>query len=252
MTSTTPQPPYSPSPSSHLRTSSIPTTAASPYPAAANNNTSFNYPPHYSFPPFFTLQPVLSTRTSQLASWSAFIQSYCRHQRRFVLSLVDALDSDLFWNRRIGKRLSAQDARAVLSYMASAEGGYRAEWVDGAADGGGGGGGAGAAAASLVGGLGGAAGRGSAVAGEGNASGRMWIYWRRPEEWAGVLEGWVDATGQKNTVLTLYELTESDATASQEFHGMDASLLQKSLQVLVKRGKAQIFGSDDSLGVKFF
>ncbi|KAK8156741.1 ESCRT-II complex subunit-domain-containing protein [Phyllosticta citribraziliensis] len=214
MTSTTPQPPYSPSPSSHLRTSSIPTTAASPYPAAANNNTSFNYPPHYSFPPFFTLQPVLSTRTSQLASWSAFIQSYCRHQRRFVLSLVDALDSDLFWNRRIGKRLSAQDARAVLSYMASAEGGYRAEW--------------------------------------GNASGRMWIYWRRPEEWAGVLEGWVDATGQKNTVLTLYELTESDATASQEFHGMDASLLQKSLQVLVKRGKAQIFGSDDSLGVKFF
>ncbi|KAK8166801.1 putative vacuolar protein-sorting-associated protein [Phyllosticta citrichinensis] len=234
MTSTTPQPPYSPSPSSHLRTSSIPTTASSPNPAAANNNhnnnnntSSFNYPPHYSFPPFFTLQPVLSTRTSQLASWSAFIQSYCRHQRRFVLSLVDALDSDLFWNRRIGKRLSAQDARAVLSYMASAEGGYRAEWVDGAADGGGGGGGAGAAAA-------------------------VWIYWRRPEEWAGVLEGWVDATGQKNTVLTLYELTESDATASQEFHGMDASLLQKSLQVLVKRGKAQIFGSDDSLGVKFF
>ncbi|KAK8156391.1 ESCRT-II complex subunit-domain-containing protein [Phyllosticta citrichinensis] len=243
MTSTTPQPPYSPSPSSHLRTSSIPTTASSPNPAAANNNhnnhnnnnnnnnnnntSSFKYPPHYSFPPFFTLQPVLSTRTSQLASWSAFIQSYCRHQRRFVLSLVDALDSDLFWNRRISKRLSAQDARAVLSYMASAEGGYRAEWVDGAADGGGGGGGAGAAAA-------------------------VWIYWRRPEEWAGVLEGWVDATGLKNTVLTLYELTESDATASQEFHGMDASLLQKSLQVLVKRGKAQIFGSDDSLGVKFF
>lgn len=79
----------------------------------------------------------------------------------------------------------------------------------------------------------------------------------------------VDATGQKNTVLTLYELTESDATASQgictprtvsesflittaEFHGMDAELLQKSLQVTVKRGKAQIFGSEDSLGVKFF
>ncbi|KAK7528781.1 putative vacuolar protein-sorting-associated protein [Phyllosticta citriasiana] len=228
MTSTTPQPPYSPSPSSHLRTSSIPTTSTSPNPTASNNNNnnntspSFSYPPHYSFPPFFTLQPVLSTRTSQLASWSAFIQSYCRHQRRFALSLVDALESDLFWNRRIGKRLSAQDARAVISYMASAEGGYRAEWVDGAAD------------------------------GSGNASGRVWIYWRRPEEWAGVLEGWVDATGQKNTVLTLYELTESDATASQEFHGMDASLLQKSLQVLVKRGKAQIFGSDDSLGVKFF
>ncbi|KAK8250472.1 putative vacuolar protein-sorting-associated protein [Phyllosticta capitalensis] len=250
MASTTPQPPYSPSPSSHLRTSSIPTAFPSPAPAhggassnSSNTTSGFSYPPHYNFPPFFTLQPVLSTRTSQLASWSAFIQSYCRHQRRFVLSLVDALDSDLFWNRRINKRLSAQDARAVIAYMASAEGGYRAEWVDGADASGGGG------AAALVGGLGGAGARGTA---DGNASGRVWIYWRRPEEWAGVLEGWVDATGQKNTVLTLYELTESDATASQEFHGMDASLLQKSLQVLVKRGKAQIFGSDDSLGVKFF
>lgn len=37
-----------------------------------------------------------------------------------------------------------------------------------------------------------------------------------------------------------------------EFHGMDAALLQKSLQVLVKRGRAQVFGSEDSLGVKFF
>jgi ESCRT-II complex subunit VPS25 len=37
-----------------------------------------------------------------------------------------------------------------------------------------------------------------------------------------------------------------------EFHGMDQELMQKSLQVLVKRGKAQIFGDADSLGVKFF
>jgi ESCRT-II complex subunit VPS25 len=29
-------------------------------------------------------------------------------------------------------------------------------------------------------------------------------------------------------------------------------LLHKSLQVLVKRGKAQIFGQDDQLGIKFF
>jgi len=37
-----------------------------------------------------------------------------------------------------------------------------------------------------------------------------------------------------------------------EFHGMDAELLQKALSVLVKRGKAQIFGQEDSQGVKFF
>ena len=70
-------------------------------------------------------------------------------------------------------------------------------------------------------------------------------------------------------MLTLYELTESEATLSQgmlivletrkitdrvdlEFHGMDPELLQKALSVLVKRGKAQVFGQEDQQGVKFF
>lgn len=92
----------------------------------------------------------------------------------------------------------------------------------------------------------------------------------------------MEETGQKNTVLTLYELMEGEATISQglsfcfllfinlapplksrrsvcsyrsntlEFHGMDPDVLAKSLNVLVKRGKAQVFGSEDSQGVKFF
>lgn len=37
-----------------------------------------------------------------------------------------------------------------------------------------------------------------------------------------------------------------------EFHGLDTELLQKALAILVKRGKAQIFGQEDSQGVKFF
>jgi ESCRT-II complex subunit VPS25 len=37
-----------------------------------------------------------------------------------------------------------------------------------------------------------------------------------------------------------------------EFHGMDPELLQKALAVLVKRGKAQVFGQEDQQGVKFF
>ena len=35
-------------------------------------------------------------------------------------------------------------------------------------------------------------------------------------------------------------------------HGMDSEVLLKALNILVKRGKAQIFGQDDSPGVKFF
>ncbi|RDW66179.1 hypothetical protein BP6252_09814 [Coleophoma cylindrospora] len=79
-----------------------------------------------------------------------------------------------------------------------------------------------------------------------------WIWWRSPEEWAAAIADWVDQTGQKNSVLTLYELTESEATISQEFHGMDPELLQKALSILVKRGKAQVFGQEDQQGVKFF
>lgn len=79
-----------------------------------------------------------------------------------------------------------------------------------------------------------------------------WIWWRTLDEWAAGLYDWVDETGQKNTVLTLYELTQSEATQSQEFHGMDPELLQKVLNVLVKRGKASVFGNDDQQGAKFF
>ena len=82
--------------------------------------------------------------------------------------------------------------------------------------------------------------------------GKCWIYWRRPEEWAAQLEEWVDRTGQKGTVLTLYEIVEGDPSRREEFYGMDMDLLQKSLAVCVKRGKAQIFGSEGSEGVKFF
>jgi ESCRT-II complex subunit VPS25 len=52
--------------------------------------------------------------------------------------------------------------------------------------------------------------------------------------------------------LTLYEIVEGDASRNEEFWGMDMDLLQKSLAVCVKRGKAQIFGGEGSEGVKFF
>lgn len=39
---------------------------------------------------------------------------------------------------------------------------------------------------------------------------------------------------------------------STEFHEIDPEVMLKSLNILVKRGKAQIFGSDDEKGVKFF
>lgn len=43
-----------------------------------------------------------------------------------------------------------------------------------------------------------------------------------------------------------------DTDGVAEFYGLDRELMVKALQVLVKKGKAQIFGQEDSQGVKFF
>ncbi|KAL0941903.1 vacuolar protein-sorting-associated protein [Colletotrichum truncatum] len=207
--------------------------------------TPFPFPREYSFPPFFTRQTNLTTHHAQLVKWSDLILAYCRHHRIYKLSLGAAIPTapaslpyplpnntdatagtdatstppstaaapeELFHNKTLNKRLSLADAREVLEFMKK-DG--RAEALPASTD-------------------------------------IFWVYWRTPDEWAASIEAWIDETAQKGVVLTLYELTEGEGTRGTDFHGLDSDLLQKALQVLVKRGKAQIFGQEDSQGVKFF
>jgi len=179
------------------------------------NASDFVFPKSYSFPPFFSPQPTALTREAQLRKWSIFVQRYCRHHRIFQLTIIEALETPLFYNAALKKRLSLKDAKAVVDYMASKEGDERAEWL-------------------------------------GPEKGAAWIWWRKPEEWASLIAAWVDETGQKGAVLTLYELVQGETTEKQEFYGLDMQVLRKSLQTLVKKGKAQVFGAEDQQGVKFF
>ncbi|KAL6875012.1 ESCRT-II complex, vps25 subunit [Trichoderma novae-zelandiae] len=192
---------------------------------------SFTFPREYFFPPFFTRQPNLAIHHAQLTKWSALVLAYARHHRLFRLAVSAAADSDLFHNRAIDRRLAPNDVREVLEFMRK-DG--RAEFV-----------GASAAGNGAAGGAGGAG--GDAAAGD-----VVLLYWRKPEEWAALVEAYVEETAQKGSVLTVYELTEGENTRGAEFHGMDNQVLMKALNILVKQGKAQIFGSEDSLGVKFF
>lgn len=144
-----------------------------------------------------------------------FLQRYCRYHRIFQLTIIDALDTPLFRNTTLGKRLNLEDAKAVIDFMVSKDGDERAEWL-------------------------------------GPERSAAWVWWRKPEEWATLISTWVDDTGQKGTVLTLYELVHGEATEKQEFHGMDMEVLHRSLNTLVKKGKAQVFGTEDQQGVKFF
>ncbi|OKL60113.1 hypothetical protein UA08_04628 [Talaromyces atroroseus] len=201
-------------------------------PPRTTTPSGFTFPEVYDWPAFFTLQPNAQTRQAQMRRWANLISEWCRYHRMFRLSLTDATDSPLFHNARMRKRVGVQDARTIIDWMATSQedggGGKRAEWVP---------------AGSVTG---------------GGSSGKMgektiaWIWWKRPEEWAKLIADWVDETAQKNTVLTLYELMHGEATTSQDFHGMDPDVMLKSLNVLVKSGKAQIFGNDDEKGVKFF
>lgn len=78
------------------------------------------------------------------------------------------------------------------------------------------------------------------------------MYWRSLGEWADAIYGWVDETGQKGGVLTVYELREGEGVLGKEWQGMDEDLLRKVLATLVKKGKCQIFGQEETAGVKFF
>lgn len=40
----------------------------------------------------------------------------------------------------------------------------------------------------------------------------VYVYWRKPEEWAGLVETYVEDTAQKGSVLTVYELTDGEGT----------------------------------------
>lgn len=172
--------------------------------------TPFTFPREYYFPAFFTRQTNLNTLHAQLVKWSSLVLAYCQHYRIFKLSLSSTSTSsstssstnpnppavfasntppdtdELFYNKRLNRRLALADVREVIAFMRK-DG--RAEYVGGRGD-------------------------------EGGAAGGdvVWVYWRTPEEWAGMIEGWVDGTAQKGTVLTLYELREGEATRGTGKH----------------------------------
>ncbi|KAK3669513.1 hypothetical protein LTR78_010614 [Recurvomyces mirabilis] len=182
-------------------------------------NNSFPFPTYTTFPPFYTLQPNLQTRARQLELWSTLITTYSAHHHLFRLTL-STLPADLFSNPAIHRSLKPSDIRLVLDHLSKHESGPRVEWL--------------------------------APSSKGETSSTCLVYWKSLSEWADLIYGWVDETGQKGAVLTIYELREGEGVGGREWVGMDEVFLRKVLGVLVKRGKAQVFGLEESAGVKFF
>ena len=95
----------------------------------------------------------------------------------------------------------------------------------------------------------GGVGRGDCWVGGGYGAEEYGAHALRVGEWGD--DGWAGC-------VILYFSTIPEAGDSKrlqdaiDFHGMDAELFHRSLSILVKRGKAQVFGSEDQQGVKFF
>ena len=206
---------------------------------AAADRPAFVFPKAHEFPPMFTLQPNMTTRAAQLDRWSDMVRAYCAHHRLFRLATRAADASGaatatatapaalahaeaLFHNARINRRLNAAGVRAVMAHMVS----------QGSAE---------AAAA--------------AAPGSDDADGPdvFFVWWRAPEDWAILVQEWVDAAGLAGSVVTLHEMTDGDAALGSELAGLDADVLRRALAVLERQRRAQVISSaGGDLGVKFF
>ncbi|XP_068626713.1 vacuolar protein-sorting-associated protein 25 [Battus philenor] len=171
-----------------------------------------SWPWQYNFPPFFTIQPHEETRAKQLEAWQQLIIDYLKITKQSTIDVRESQNSPLFNNAAINRKLSQESLLTILEDMAKTG---RAMPID--------------------------------------KSKNVWeVYWHSLDEWGNMLYNWASSNGLNNTVCTLYELREGDATVGEEFHGLDMNVLVKALKALEVKGKCELMEFDDSQGVKFF
>ncbi|KAI6041348.1 ESCRT-II complex subunit-domain-containing protein, partial [Pisolithus marmoratus] len=174
----------------------------------------FRLPSIHAAHAFFTEQPNPTTQGTFADNWIRLILSYARYRRLFVIRVEDAEVAGGDWdeilrNERINRRVLPSYLTSLISAMAS---------------------------------------RNLAYYEPPKQTRSVILLWRLPEEWADVLHSWGTATGQINTILTLYEIT--DPPVPSPLSGMPLSLLQRAIAVLTRTGRAQLIGVADGEGVR--
>ncbi|KAI6023821.1 ESCRT-II complex subunit-domain-containing protein, partial [Pisolithus microcarpus] len=138
----------------------------------------FRLPSIHAAHAFFTEQPNPTTQSVFTDNWTRLILSYARHRRLFVIRVEDAEVAGGDWdeilrNERINRRVLPSYLTSLISAMVS---------------------------------------RNLAYYEPPKQTRSVILLWRLPEEWADVLHSWGTATGQLNTILTLYEITGPTCT----------------------------------------
>ncbi|KAI9450082.1 ESCRT-II complex vps25 subunit [Russula earlei] len=185
--------------------------------SAHRTTTGFLLPSIHSAPPFYTQQPNAATQAVFTEHWTRLLLAYARHRGLFVLRVEDAEVSaggewdEVLRNPRINRRVKPE----LLSHILDAMVGKSLAAYEPA----------GQTRAAL-------------------------LHWRLPEEWAEVLHEWATKTGQLNTILTFYEI--SDPPDPSALSGIPGALLRPAIAILAKSGRAQLISISDGDGVRFF
>ena len=185
-------------------------------------------PWQYDFPPFFTLQINEKTRLKQIDAWCDLITSYCKQNRIYVLDLIESQTSDLFYNKKIDRKLAIDVIRMIVDELVKCG---KAEWIGIVED----------------------SKTKKKQSDQQQQATRCIILWHTIDEWAKLIYDYVSKQALQNTVCTYFELTEADECRREEFYKLHPEILKKALKKLEKQNKAEVFQLDDlSEGVKFF
>lgn len=185
-------------------------------------------PAIHSFRPFFTRQPNVTTLASQLRHWSTIIVRYCAHNHVFSLTSADLTPNFvLFHNPEIRKRCSQDFISHIVSHLLSI----------------------GLAQSRTTVGEAGSTSQPSTSEG-------IYMWWKSANEWATLVENWVESTAQRGSVFTIYELREGDLVLGREWKNMPKEMFAKVVEELVRRKRAAVFGEEGDegtgRGIKFF
>ncbi|KAF5386940.1 hypothetical protein D9615_001718 [Tricholomella constricta] len=173
-------------------------------------------------PTFYTLgaaifhQPNPGTQAIAIKQWTHLLLAYARHRRLFILRIEDSETTGNEWdevlrNERVNRKLLPPYLSHILSFMVTTD----------------------------------------VAAYEPSKQTRsVLLYWRSPDEWAEILHSWATTTGQLNTILTFYDIT--DPPIESELTGIPISLLRKAITILSKTNRAQMIGVADGEGVRIF
>lgn len=83
------------------------------------------------------------------------------------------------------------------------------------------------------------------------------LYWRKPGEWADLIYNHIMNTGQRDQVITIYELIHSEEASNTPFYQLPESMWRRALHILERQKRAKLFDSESvtnslELGVRFF